>query len=306
MTVHVVGVGNPVFDYIKTPWVSTKSRILSGCSTNACLAARRLGAETTLIGCVGDDFRETLLNTLAREGINNCLYPSQETGGFSLTYDVSGNRVLDVLGRADPIPDVPMEVITEADAVIIGPILGEVSRSLIVRISALAKGIVLLDPQGLLRYINNDGSIEHYRNGALESIIPLCDIVKANEVEARIITGIDPRLSEDSLRRATEALFRLGCRIAIVTLAADGSAAYDGHDFVRVPAYTTHAIDPTGAGDTYAAGFAVKYIRTGSLKEACYYGSAVASIMVENVGPDFPLTLEEAERRLQVLFRGEK
>jgi sugar/nucleoside kinase (ribokinase family) len=90
--------------------------------------------------------------------------------------------------------------------------------------------------------------------------------------------------------------------VAIVTLAAEGSAAFDGQTYTRVPAYATQAVDPTGAGDTYAAGFMVGYLRHQAVKEACYYGSCVASVMVENVGPEFPLTAGEADRRWSMLI----
>ncbi len=300
----IVGIGNPVFDYIKTPVVDTRTRVLSGCSTNACLAARRLGAETTLIGCVGEDFAATFDAALKRYRIAAHVYPSPETGGFSLVYyDALGNRHLDVLGRAAPIPSIPEGVVEAADYVIVGPILGEVSADLLREVRQAARGRVLLDPQGMLRRIGADGRIEHYRNAEIEAIAPLCDVIKANEVEAETITGINPRAGEGDLRRATQALQRLGCQVAIVTMAADGSAAFDGDHYTRIPAFATNAIDPTGAGDTYAAGFVVGYLRYGSLKEACYYGSCVASVMVEHVGPDFPLTAREADRRFELLMR---
>jgi sugar/nucleoside kinase (ribokinase family) len=300
----IVGIGNPVFDYIKTPAVDTKTRILSGCSTNACLAARKLGAETTLVGCVGDDFAAEFDAALARFDIVGRTCPSPETGGFSLIYyDALGNRHLDVLGRAAPIQAVPLDVVAEADFTIIGPILGEVSADLVREVRRVARGKVLLDPQGVLRRIGAEGRIEHYRSPDVDAMIPLCDVVKANEVEAEVITGINPRACEDDLRRAVESLHGLGCPVAIVTLAADGSAAYDGSTYVRIPAYATDAVDPTGAGDTYAAGYMVGALRYGSLAEACYYGSCVASVMVEHVGPEFPLTPSEADRRFGFLMQ---
>jgi sugar/nucleoside kinase (ribokinase family) len=86
-------------------------------------------------------------------------------------------------------------------------------------------------------------------------------------------------------------------------MAAEGSAAYDGKTYFRIPAFATNAIDPTGAGDTYAAGFAVGHMTMSSLRDACSYASCVASIMVENVGPEFPLTAQEVERRLKILLK---
>ena len=300
----IVGIGNPVYDYIKTPQVDTKTRILSGCSTNACLAARKLGANATLVGCVGEDFGASFRADMQRFDIDSQVYPSPETGGFSLIYyDALGNRTLDVLGRACEVPDTPGDVLAKADFVILGPILGEVSSELVRKVRDRVKGKVLLDPQGFLRRIGADGRIEHYRNPEIDAIIARCDVVKANEVEAEIITGINPRDSETALEQATRKLHSLGCPVAIVTMAAEGSAVFDGQTYTRIPAFAVNAIDPTGAGDTYAAGFMFGSLTYPTLREACTFASCVASVMVENVGPEFPLTRQEAERRTEILMR---
>lgn len=299
----IAGIGNPVYDYIKTPKVDTEERILSGCSTNACLAIRKLGADAVLVGCVGNDYAGSLRESLQGYGIEGRLCDSPETGGFSLIYyDTLGNRTLDVLGRASAIKEIPGDL-SDVDGVIIGPILGETSLALIETARGAMNGLLLLDPQGVLRRIDGDGRISHFRNPELDAIVAVCDIVKANEVEAKIITGINPRDSEQALEEATRKLHALGCRIAVVTLAAEGSAIFDGETYYRIPAYSTDAVDPTGAGDTYAAGFLVKYLETSDLEQAGYYGSCVSSVMVENVGPDFPLTRAEADRRFETLWQ---
>lgn len=298
-----VGIGNPVYDYIKTPQVDTKTRIFSGCSTNACLAVSKMGKPATVVGCVGPDFKDTFESDLKRYGIESYTYPSDETGGFSLIYDARGDRTLDVLGIAKPIPDFPADVVAGAQFVLIGPILAETSVALVERLRAATEAPILLDPQGVLRRMLPDKRIERYRNPDIDKIIPLCDIVKANEHEAHIITGIDPTTSEEAAREAARKLHALGCKIAVVTLAAEGSVIFDGEQMIRIPAYATNAIDPTGAGDTYAAGFMTRYSEgDASLREVGFFASCVASVMVENVGPDFPLTRAEADRRTQELL----
>ena len=300
----IVGIGNPVYDYIKTPRVDTEDRILSGCSTNGCLAVSKLGGDAALVGCIGPDFAESLRQSLKHYSIEAHICQSEESGGFSLIYyDELGNRTLDVLGRAAPIEDLPQDVVSAADGIIIGPILGETSPELIERVCMSAQGIVLLDPQGLLRRIDEAGRVVHRRTDGLDAVIASCDIVKANEVEARIITGINPRDSEEALEQAVRTLHSLGCDIAVVTMAADGSAIFDGETYFRIPAFAVDAVDPTGAGDTYGAGFLMKYLETSDLEQAGYYGSCVASVMVENVGPDFPLTRAEADRRYTALWQ---
>ena len=294
----IVGVGNPVYDFIKTPFISTKRRVLSGCSTNACLTLSKLEAKAALVGCVGSDFYSQFTSDMAKYQIDYEVTLCHQTGGFSLVYDDKGDRTLDVLGIADPLPSFP-DRFAEADFVLFGPILQETPLALIEETRRKTKAPFILDPQGLVRKVL-DGRIVRYRNPQLEEIIPYFDIVKANEHETEVITGINPRIDG---RAAARELYSWGCKIAIVTLAEAGSIIYDGQRFYIIPAYETLAKDPTGAGDTYAGAFMYKYLQEGSdLQEVGCFASSVGSIMVENTGPDFPLELAEVERRAAVLL----
>jgi sugar/nucleoside kinase (ribokinase family) len=127
----------------------------------------------------------------------------------------------------------------------------------------------------------------------------LFHVVKANEVEAEVITGIDPRANGlAAVRRLKEQ----GCAIAIITLAEAGSLIDDGAQQHVIPAYATEARDPTGAGDTYMAGFLHAYLQNPEdLYAAGCYGAAVASIWVEHSGPDAPISVDEVERRAAAL-----
>ena len=291
---RILAFGNPVYDVISTPSIVRKERILSGCSTNACLAAALLGEQATLVGTVGEDFRSRLEADLNSRGIDFQLFPSKETGGFSLIYyDNQGNRHLTILGTADPIPS-SADSVAGADIILIGPILGEVNASLVEKICRTSRAPIMVDPQGLLRG-SHDGKIFHEKTIDFEKISTMATVVKANELETKVVTGIDPRQDPEG---AVRALHRFGCKIAITTLAEAGSIIYDGDKVYIIPPFATNAIDPTGAGDTYAAGFMVKYLETPQdLTSVGCFGSSVASVMVENSGPDFPLTRNEADRR---------
>lgn len=300
MAKRILTIGNPVYDVIMTPVLTRSDRVLSGCSTNACLAVSKLGEQGILIGTVGPDYLETLAQDLDRRGIQHKLIPAGQTGGFSLIYDHAGNRELTVLGVADPIP-ASVNGYQHVDFVLLGPILGEVGVELAQQVKQEIDAPILLDPQGLLRGIR-DGEIYHQMNETFRVVAGLSTIVKANELEARIVTGIDPRKDPEG---AVRALHAFGCPIAIVTLAEAGSIIYDGQRIYEIPPYEVNAIDPTGAGDTYAAGFMVKYLETpDDLTGAGCFASSVSSIMVENSGPDFPMTRAEVERRQQTLLSG--
>ncbi len=295
----LVGIGNPVYDLIKTPKVSTSTRILSGCSTNACLAARKLGMpRVALVGNVGKDFKSTFDRDMKRFGIEGLIpRTSGETGGFSLVYDGAGNRELSLLGRADVISegDIP-EAALDSRYLLVGPILSEVGLNVISFLRKSTKARLFLDPQGLIRTAGRDGRIIHSNaNGIVREACSLVDFVKPNEYEAKIITG------ESDPYRALRILADWGAPVVIITLAERGSILFADGEEVRVPAFKTEAIDPTGAGDVYGGSFLFALSRGQGMKKAAVYASAAASVMVENVGPEFPLSDPEATRRAEIL-----
>jgi sugar/nucleoside kinase (ribokinase family) len=297
---RILAFGNPVYDLITTPSLQRSDRLLSGCSTNACLAASKLGEQSTLVGTVGPDYAEQLQSDLRRWGIESQLFSSKETGGFRLIYDQRGDRELSIIGNADQIP-LSANGHKKVDFVLLGPILGEISVELVQQIKKNTLAPILLDPQGLLRELSNDQVI-HKCTTAFKTIAGLSTIVKANEVETQVVTNINPRQRPED---AVKALHEYGPQISIVTLAEAGSVIYDGRQIYYIPPYSTDALDPTGAGDTYAAGFMVKYLENpGDLQVVGCFASAVASIMVENSGPEFPLTRAAANQRATQLLDG--
>lgn len=296
----IVAFGNPVYDYIKTPTLTTGERVLSGCSTNGCLALARLGHQTALVGRVGPDYYQRYQRELQRYGVQAITQLCEQTGGFNLIYDHHGGRTLDVLGVAEAIETVPPEC-AAAQVVVVGPILQETSFELIEQLRNATSAPLFLDPQGLLRRIGPHHRIEHFFPPELAQVAALFHVIKANELETKVITGIDPRCDGAEAARRLKAL---GCAIAIVTLAEAGSIIYDGQTMHRIPAFPTQAHDPTGAGDTYMAGFIDAYLGDSSdLYRAGCYGAAAASIWIEYTGPNAPLGRDELERRAIALLR---
>jgi sugar/nucleoside kinase (ribokinase family) len=296
---QIIAFGNPVYDDITTPAVATHGRVLSGCSTNACLALVRLGHRASLVGRIGLDFQDRFITDMARFGVAAHMSVDMQTGGFRLVYDQRGDRTLDVLGVAGPISDVP-SACADATAIVIGPILQETPLALFEKIRRASQAPIFLDPQGLLRCVGADGRVEHYVPDNIRDIAQYCKVIKANELETNILTGIDPRV--DPVHAARE-LRELGCDIAIVTLAEAGSYIDNGVRQIAIPAYATDARDPTGAGDTYMAGFVHAYLEDpDNLYRAGCTGSAVASLWIEHTGPEAPILTAEVMRRLHTLL----
>jgi len=295
----LVGVGNPVYDSIITPLSRTNGRVLSGCSTNACLAAKKLGlTRVGLVGCVGPDNEAKFRHDMTRFGIEVSVDTSSNgTGGFHLIYDEKGDRTLDVLGVAGKItPNSFSEEFLQSKVIMIGPILGEVDRELIEYLRSSTSSKLFLDPQGLIRTIGPDKRITHKCDPAdFAKVAQQVDFVKPNEHESATITGeTDPIMALHCLRE-------MGARVPIITLAERGSLLLEGETLHRIPAYSTSPVDPTGAGDVYAGSFITHYERGASLVEASLYASAAASIMVEQVGPEFTLTNREVQNRVDAI-----
>ncbi|MEM2058582.1 MAG: PfkB family carbohydrate kinase, partial [Thermoproteota archaeon] len=288
-----VAVGNPVYDIIKTPFIESLGRVLSGCSVNAALTMSRLGMKgIAIIGCIGHDYEEQYLKEMEKKSVTPIIVKkSRDTTGFKLTYlDFSGNRKLKVLGVSDGIAsgDLPQDLLSTPVA-IIGPVIGEVGPD--VPAAFKRRGAkVFLDPQGLLRRVKK-GVVEHYSNP--EALEACCEshVVKPNELEAKLLSGVDEPL------KAAIKIHRASGAVTALTLAEKGSIIVNNNEAIIVPAYPTYLVDPTGAGDVYL-GSLVYYLHMGlSLKDAAAYASARASIKVENLAGHFSLRTHEVERR---------
>jgi sugar/nucleoside kinase (ribokinase family) len=291
----LVGIGNPVYDSIITPFSRTDGRVLSGCSTNGCLAAKRLGLDRVgLIGSIGSDYADRLRSDLHNYGLSASLdSANSDTGGFHLEYDHRGNRTLQVLGIAERISsrNIPDEFL-DTKFFLIGPILGEVDLDLVRYIRTSSKAKLFLDPQGLIRLVGEDGKIIHECDkNQFSKVLDLVDFVKPNEPESVTITGLNETV------QALKRLRQMGTAFPIITLAERGSMFMLDNSVYRISAYQTTAIDPTGAGDVYGGSFIVEYLRTEDYVESALFASAASSMMVEQVGPDFKLQLNEVKRR---------
>jgi len=298
VTFDLVAIGNPVYDTIVTPYVRTDGRVLSGCSTNACLAAKRLGMRSVgLVGCIGSDFADRFANEMQKNRIRASRCVGRSTGGFHLVYDADGNRTLDILGVADRITreNFPEDFL-DARFFLFGPILGEVDLQLLQYVRQSSSAPIFLDPQGLVRVVGENNRVIH-RCDAKEfrRIAGLVDFIKPNEPESQTITG------ENDPQRAIRSLGDLGDGMPILTLAERGSLLLNNGKVHRIPAYPTRALDPTGAGDVYAGAFIVEYMRASDPIEAAIFASAAASIKVEQTGPDFQISREAVLRRKRTL-----
>ena len=113
----------------------------------------------------------------------------------------------------------------------------------------------------------------------IKGLLPYIDYIIPNETEAMRLTG-----ERDAYRNA--ALFvENGASCVIIKMGNKGCLVKTPEQEFVVPAYQkSKAVDTTGAGDSFVAGF-VRGLQQGwTLKESARFGCAVASCTVECVG----------------------
>ncbi len=118
------------------------------------------------------------------------------------------------------------------------------------------------------------------------------DILFANEEEAFAFTGLKP---EQALEQMASA-----CSLAVVKLGKHGSIAQRGAEKVMIEPVSTQAVDTTGAGDSYAAGFLFGLSKGATLGQCGAIASLVSSKAVESMGAripshDWPALLREVD-----------
>ena len=91
---------------------------------------------------------------------------------------------------------------------------------------------------------------------------------------------------------------RYGCRLAAATLGPDGVLAWDGQQFHHNAAYCVPALDTTGAGDIFHAGFIYGLLQDWSLAEQLDFACAAAALNCMALGARGGIRTLDATRNL--------
>ena len=192
--------------------------------------------------------------------------PSETTTTFDIRY--SGDaRLVRLRELASPIlggRDCRMTG-EDADVVMLAPVYQEVSTSLAGRFPGALLGIA---PQGWLRRTSAEGRVEAtdwYDAEALER----ADVVVVSEMD---LTG--GRIPDRWLDHEGIFVLTRGRRGAVMR--------YEGR-WYDIPAYPAREVDPTGAGDVFAAAFLIRYFESSDAFAAGLFASCAASLQVEGV-----------------------
>lgn len=237
-----------------------------GAPANVAVAASRLGGETAFIGKVGQDhFGTYLIDVLAGEGVDTrgvCFDPEARTT-MAIIAMPDANTAEFVFYRnpgADQrlqVSDLDESLLASTRAFHFGSVslTDEPARS-----ATLAAARTAREAGALVSFdVNYRPSLWKDPELALEQtrkMLPEVDLVKVNETEAALLTGMDQLTpgNLDRLEASTRRLLEQGPAAAVLTLGPRGSYFQTGRAGGYVPPYQVETVDSVGCGDAFVAG----------------------------------------------------
>mgnify|MGYP003650409103 FL=1 len=283
-------VGTVAFDAIETPFGKT-DKILGGAATFIGLAASQFDVDSAIISVVGDDFPQKYLDLLTDRKIDISALEIVKGGKTFFWKGLYHNDLntrdtlateLNVL--ADFKPVVP-ESYNDADVVMLGNLHPIVQQSVINQLKKRPK-LIILD------------TMNFWMDNALDELLEVIkhiDVLTINDAEARQLTG------EYSLVKAAQKIFTMGPKYVVIKKGEHGALLFHEDQIFFAPALPLEEVfDPTGAGDTFAGGFA-GYLAASNdssfenMKKAVIHGSNLASFSVEKFGTERMLQLNHKE-----------
>jgi sugar/nucleoside kinase (ribokinase family) len=283
-------VGTVAFDAIETPFGKT-DKILGGAGTYIGLSASFFNLQSAIVSVVGDDFPQEYLDLLTARNID---ISGLEIVKGGKTFFWAGKYHNDLNSRdtlltelntlADFNPVVPQNF-KDADVVMLGNLHPLVQASVLDQMVQKPK-LVVLDTMNFWM----DCALPE-----LLEVIKRIDVITINDEEARQLSG------EYSLVKAAAKIHTMGPKYVVIKKGEHGALLFHNKEIFFAPALPLEEVfDPTGAGDTFAGGFAgyiaqSENVSFENMKNAIIYGSNLASFCVEKFGTERMESLRKDE-----------
>ncbi len=252
--------------------------IPGGSSANTLKGIALLGGKAILCGKVGDDKHgEIYIQEIEKFGLTTRMNKHSKTTGHAISFITpDSERTFSThLGAAIELykEDILEEDIEKSKVLhlegyqVEGP-----TRKTVMHAIELAKkhdtlvSIDLADP----------GLIRRNKEFLKDLVMNHADIVFVNEKEAEEFTGLEPEEALNEIAKHT--------KVAVVKLGKEGSLISSEGMIIMIDAYLVEAVDTTGAGDSYAAGFLYGYTNGLNIEQSGKLGSLLASKVVEQKG----------------------
>ncbi|MFP3606047.1 ribokinase [Paraburkholderia sp. SIMBA_053] len=267
--------------------------VAGGKGANQAVAAARMGASVTMIGCVGRDaYGAQRIDELAAEGIDCAgieVSDAHPTGLAMVTVSAAGENSIVVASGSNGALSPASIHANEARFRVCDVLVCQLETPP----ETVHAALVIARRLGKLTMLN-PGPATH---PLPVDWLGLIDYLVPNEFEASILAGFSGLAPDASVtaEQAAGRLHRAGARNVVVTLGERGVYVVgDGTAGTHHPARKVRAIDTTAAGDTFVGALAGKLAMRAGLMDTLTHAQAAASICVQRRGaqPSIP-RLEE-------------
>jgi ribokinase len=249
-----------------------------GSAANAIVGLARLGCKVGFIGKVADDREGKMqLDCFKSEGVDTSgiVQATKGKSGSVMGFvDRKGARALYINSGVNDLVEpreIKWEYVSQTKYLHLSSFVGEKSfRAQKKLLSALPDGVkISFDPGSL--YAQKGFAV-------IEPIIRNSHVLMPNEVELEQLTG------EEDYRKGADYMIGMGVKIVAVKLGGKGCYVTDGQEKLSVEPFKVKAVDTTGAGDAFCAGFLYGLIHEKSLYECGQFGNFVGSRSVMAMG----------------------
>ncbi len=252
------------------------SHVVGGTVSYAALTAAALRRSVGIVTSASRGFDLSAFHGLATVSCSM----AEHTTTFRNQY-VNGSRRQVVYGVAEPLtPQSVPEAWSSPAIVHVGPIMGECSPALVT--SFPESTFVGVTPQGWMRSTNGDGEVLHQPWDGADSLLGYASAV---------VFSIHDVLGDWDVARSYAAMAPL----LAVTTGRMGGVLFIKGEPVPFPALTVDEVDPTGAGDIFAAMFFDALVNEVPPVEAARFAACVASGSVTRVGLNGVPSAEDIE-----------
>jgi sugar/nucleoside kinase (ribokinase family) len=250
---------------------------LGGTVTFAALTAYHLGLAAAIVSRADQQLIPELPRYLPN--IELQIQPSPQSTTFANQYR-EGFRTQYLYARAESLEasDVPPQW-REAPIVLLGPLAQELSPDIVSLFPRRPGTILAATPQGWLRRWDADGRVWPTPWMEAERVLPQIDVL--------ILSHDDLLPFADGNRRDADAILHrwsMHVPLLVATDGRHGATLFRHGQTQRFPAYPINEVDPTGAGDVFAAAFLTHLHKHGNPEQAIDFANCTASFSVEQAG----------------------
>lgn len=254
---------------------------IGGCAANVAVDMRKLDLNVALSGGVGNDGFGTLIaDMLGKAGVD-CRRLTR-----SATLPTSGTMIVNVKGEDRRFihcigANVEYDAATITDHILKQAKVLYLGGYCLMRALTPQRAAHLFERARKFGVITALDVVLPERGdfwSQIRPVLPFTDFFFPNNDEAARITG-----KRDPLKQAAQ-FVEAGCKTAVVTCGSEGTILQNADGRWRIGVHPVQAVDPTGTGDAFVAGFLYGQIHGHDVLKSLEYGAALGASCVRSLG----------------------